>query len=107
MPFLPPRRCLRVLDVVLLLCCAALCGGALYCTHSVLLDNIGPTVVYAAAGVSGAIFAATIVGLLSILGENVKPGALLTVRDCPPHKHCRERGAGSAAPGVQRRERGV
>lgn len=73
-------RCLRFLDAVLLVCCAALCGGALYCTHSVLLDSFGPTLVYAAAGVSGAIFAATIVGLLSILGQDVKPGVLLTVR---------------------------
>lgn len=71
--------CLRFLDVLLLLCAAALCGGSLYCAYAVVLDNVGPTLLYAAAGVSGAIFAATIIGLVSLCGET-KPGVLLTVR---------------------------
>lgn len=73
------KRCLRFFDVLILLCAAALCGGSLYISNSVLLDNIGPLLASVAAGVSGVLFAVNIFGLLSVCANNVRNKVLLTV----------------------------
>jgi len=70
------RRCLRIFDVLLLLLACAVCGGSLYAS-TLLLDNVSPTIMYAAAGVGGALFAANMLGLVSVWSDNVRARALL------------------------------
>jgi len=65
--------------VLLLLLAGAVCGGSLYAS-TLLLDNVSPTIMYAAAGVGGALFAANMLGLVSVWSDNVRARALLMVR---------------------------
>jgi len=80
MPRPPPqRRCLTCFDACMIVFGGALCGGALYCA-TIMYSGIGETIMYAVAGVGGAIFAVNILGLMAICcTKAVRTSTLTTV----------------------------
>jgi len=74
-----PRRCLRFLDVLLLIFGAAMCGGALYCS-TFMFTRTAQVLMYAVAAVGGLIFVVMCIGILAICSSRINMRILLGVR---------------------------